>query len=98
VAEKVEKKDAEKVKIEKAKTEKPKAAKPKSDKPNFLQRIWTGFRRYIYETLGELRKVQWPTRKEAINLTIVVLVVSIVMAFFLGGLDYIFSRLLTLII
>lgn len=98
MAEKVEKKDAEKVKIEKAKTEKPQAAKPKSDKPNFLQRIWIGFRRYINETLGELRKVQWPTRKEAINLTIVVLVVSIVMAFFLGGLDFIFSRILSLII
>jgi len=98
VAEKVEKTSAEKAKIEKTKVEKPKVEKPKSDKPNFFQRMWLNLRRFVKETIGELRKVKWPTRKEAINLTIVVLVVSIAMAFFLGGLDYLFSRLLNLII
>ena len=98
MAEKVEKKAAGQAKVEKTKTEKPKASPQKSDKPNFLQRGWMAFRRYINETIGELRKVQWPTRKEAINLTIVVLVVSIVMAFFLGGLDFIFSRILSLVV
>ena len=89
---------AEKTNMEKAKVEKPKAEKPKNDKPNFLQRWGNGLRRWFNETIGELRKVKWPTRKEAINLTIVVLVVSIAMAFFLGGLDFIFSRLMSLII
>ena len=98
MAEKVEKTTADKAKIEKAKVEKPKAEKPKTEKPNFLQRWVNGLRRWFNETIGELRKVKWPTRKEAINLTIVVLVVSIAMAFFLGGLDYIFSWLLKLII
>jgi preprotein translocase subunit SecE len=98
VAEKVEKTNAEKAKIEKTKAEKPKVEKSKSEKPNFLQRWANGLRRWFNETIGELRKVLWPTRKEAINLTIVVLVVSIVMAFFLGGLDFIFARLLNLII
>ena len=93
MAEKVEKTNAEK-----AKTEKTKVVKPKSEKPNFLQRWATGLRRWFNETIGELRKVKWPTRKEAINLTIVVLVVSIAMAFFLGGLDFIFAQLLNLII
>jgi preprotein translocase subunit SecE len=98
VAEKAEKTNAEKAKIEKTKEVKPKAEKPKNDKPNFLQRWAGGLRRWFNETVGELRKVKWPTRKEAINLTIIVLVVSIAMAFFLGGLDFIFSRLLNLII
>ena len=93
MAEKVEKTNAEK-----AKTEKTKVEKPKSEKPNFLQRWVIGLRRWFNETIGELRKVKWPTRKEAINLTIVVLVVSFVMAIFLGGLDRIFSLLLNLII
>jgi preprotein translocase subunit SecE len=98
VAEKAEKTAAEKTNMEKAKVEKPKAEKPKNDKPNFLQRWANGLRRWFNETIGELRKVKWPTRKEAINLTIIVLVVSIAMAFFLGGLDFIFSRLMSLII
>ena len=98
MAEKVEKTNAEKAKIEKTKAEKPKVEKSKSEKPNFLQRWANGLRRWFNETIGELRKVKWPTRKEAINLTIVVLVVSIAMAFFLGGLDFIFARLLNLII
>ena len=98
MAEKVEKTNAEKAKIEKTKVEKPKVEKSKSEKPNFLQRWAHGLRRWFNETIGELRKVKWPTRKEAINLTIVVLVVSFVMALFLGGLDRIFSLLLNLII
>jgi preprotein translocase subunit SecE len=49
--------------------------------------------RYFRETIGEMRKVSWPTRKEAINLTIVVLIVITVMSTFLGVLDYIYSRI-----
>jgi preprotein translocase subunit SecE len=98
VAEKAEKTIAGKSNIEKAKVEKPKAEKPKSDKPNFLQRWWIGIRRWFNETIGELRKVKWPTRKEAVNLTIIVIVVTIAMAIFLGGLDFIFTRLMALII
>ena len=53
--------------------------------------------RYIRETVGELRKVNWPTRAEAINLTIIVIVVCTVMAVILGAADYTFTRLLALI-
>lgn len=48
--------------------------------------------RYFRETIGELRKVNWPTRQEATSLTIVVLIVVAVMSTFLGLLDLIFSR------
>jgi preprotein translocase subunit SecE len=48
--------------------------------------------RYLRETRTELRKVHWPTRQEAWNLTKVVLVVTISMALFLGLLDYLFDR------
>lgn len=40
--------------------------------------------RYFKETRAELRKVHWPTRKEAQNLTIIVLVITIIMTIFLG--------------
>jgi preprotein translocase subunit SecE len=46
---------------------------------------------YLRETRGELRKVTWPTREEAQRLTLIVLGVTILMAIFLGSLDFLFS-------
>ncbi len=51
-------------------------------------------REYLRETVGELRKVHWPTRMEARNLTIVVLAVTFIMAAFLGAFDFLFERLI----
>ncbi len=42
------------------------------------------FKRYFKETRAEVRKVHWPTRKEAHSLTTVVLVITIAMTIFLG--------------
>jgi preprotein translocase subunit SecE len=47
--------------------------------------------RYVRETWYELKKVSWPTRTEAINLTVVVIVVTSFLAIVLGLLDYLFS-------
>jgi len=47
--------------------------------------------RYLRETRVELRKVHWPTRQEAWNLTKIVLTVTVSMALFLGLLDYLFA-------
>ncbi len=40
--------------------------------------------RYFKETRAEVRKVHWPSRKDARSLTIVVLTVTIIMTIFLG--------------
>jgi len=56
---------------------------PKSQstrQPNFIVRFFN-------ETLGELRKVTWPTRDEALRLTAIVLAVMIVTSIFLGAID-----------
>ena len=42
------------------------------------------FKRYFKETRAEVRKVHWPTRKDARSLTTVVLVITVVMTIFLG--------------
>ena len=42
------------------------------------------FKRYFKETRAEVRKVHWPTRKEARSLTTVVLAITIAMTIFLG--------------
>jgi preprotein translocase subunit SecE len=46
--------------------------------------------RFFRETMGELRKVSWPTRQEAFSLSKIVALVVAVMAIFLGLLDFLF--------
>jgi preprotein translocase subunit SecE len=53
--------------------------------------------RYFRETVGELRKVSWPTREEATNLTIVVLIVIVIMSAYLGVFDFVYSRFFGLV-
>jgi preprotein translocase subunit SecE len=65
---------------------------------NALQRMTGAIQRYFRETIGELRKVSWPTRQEAINLTKIVLVVIFAMSIFLGVLDIIYTQLFALIL
>ncbi|MFA6511532.1 MAG: preprotein translocase subunit SecE [Patescibacteria group bacterium] len=46
---------------------------------------------YFSESKDELRKVVWPTRKETMNGTIMVVVFSVVVAAFLGAADYVLN-------
>lgn len=48
---------------------------------------------FIEEVRTELSKVVWPTRKETIRLTLLVIVVSLTVGFFIGGLDILFVTL-----
>jgi preprotein translocase subunit SecE len=59
-----------------------------SSKPNPLAQ-------YFRETMGELRKVTWPTRDETIRLSIMVLIVLILSSIFLGTIDILLSQLVT---
>ncbi|MCK4520545.1 preprotein translocase subunit SecE [Candidatus Parcubacteria bacterium] len=49
---------------------------------------------FLKEAKLELKKVNWPTRKETVRYTLIVVGISIAVAIFLGGLDVIFSDLL----
>ena len=49
--------------------------------------------RFISETIAELKKVVWLTRREAAYLTVLVLLVSITVGIVLGITDYAFSKL-----
>jgi len=48
-------------------------------------------KKFFGEARQELRHVNWPTRKEAIRLTAVVVILSVGIAVFLGAFDYLFS-------
>ena len=54
--------------------------------------------KYLKETRAELKKVNWPSRQEATNLTLIVMAVTTFMALLLGFLDYIFAKLFELIL
>lgn len=51
-------------------------------------------RQYLVETRNELRKVVWPTREEAINLTTVVVAVTLLMTALLSGIDALYAAIL----
>lgn len=46
---------------------------------------------YIKETRGEMKHVNWPTRSQAVNYTLFVIGVSLVVAVILSIADYAFS-------
>lgn len=61
---------------------------------NFVTRMIEPVLRYFRDTRAELRKVTWPTREEAWNLTLIVLGTVIVMAIILGAADFVFGKIM----
>jgi len=59
--------------------------------PNAIQR-------WYRETVSELRRVSWPSRSEARSLTVIVIVVMVIMAIILGGLDWVFFRFFAILL
>ncbi len=46
---------------------------------------------YLKETKAELKHVNWPTKNQSVLFTVIVVVFSLVVAFFLGAFDFIFT-------
>lgn len=53
---------------------------------------------FVRDVRSELRKVNWPTQRETVNLSIVVIALSVAMGLFLGGVDFIFQELFRILI
>ena len=53
---------------------------------------------YLNEVKIELLRVSWPTRDQTIKMAILVIIVSVATGVFLGGFDFLFSRLVGLIL
>ena len=49
--------------------------------------MMTRIKEFVQDVLVEFRKVTWPSRPELINSTTVLFVVTVVLAFLLGGVD-----------
>jgi len=67
------------------------AEKTKEKKDSKIVQWW-------HQTVGELRRVSWPTPQDALRLTYIVLIVMAGMSILLGLLDFVFSQLITLLL
>ena len=74
---------SEKEKLESAKAEK--KAKPAEKKPGFFARVG----KWLRELKSELKKVQWPTKKQTINNTSIVIACCAVVGAFIWVFDFI---------
>ena len=52
-----------------------------------------GFRRFVGESIAELKKVEWPNQSQVIQGTIVVIIACVIVGAYLWGLDQIFRPL-----
>jgi preprotein translocase subunit SecE len=53
---------------------------------------------FVREVIAEFRKVTWPSRQELVNSTVVVIVVTVVVALFLGSVDIVLAKIVEAIL
>ena len=58
----------------------------------------SGVQRFYRDTRSELRKVVWPTRDQAVNLTVLVVCASVAVGVVLGGCDLLFAQLFKMLL
>lgn len=56
--------------------------------------MFNRLKNFIQGSIQELRNVHWPSQGEAIRLTLTVVLISLIIAIFLGGFDFLFTYLL----
>lgn len=59
-----------------------------------LSNIPSKIKSFLKEVYIELKKVNWLNRRELFKYTMIVILVSLAVSFFLGGLDYVFTTLI----
>jgi preprotein translocase subunit SecE len=53
--------------------------------------LWQKLLVYLKQVKVEGKKINWPTREKTMSYSLIVIIIAIVVAVFLGGLDFIFS-------
>jgi len=61
---------------------------------NFLSRKFENIKLFFKEVYVEAKKIDWPSRNETIRYTLIVIIISASVAIYLGGLDFIFMKIL----
>ncbi len=60
--------------------------------------MFNKIKNFLKEARQEIKKVNWPSRKETIKYTLFVIGISLAVAIYLGLLDYAFTNILKLIV
>ena len=55
-------------------------------------------KKFISEVIAEMKKVSWTTRQELVDSTLIVILSSFLLGLFVGAIDFIFSRGISVII
>ncbi len=53
---------------------------------------------FAKQAIDELKKVTWPTRSEIIRLTVSVIVISVLVGIFLGGIDFLLTKVMEVVL
>lgn len=53
---------------------------------------------FLKETRDELKKVTWPKQKDVVRLTATVIVLSLIVGFYVGALDFLFTKVTELLL
>ena len=53
---------------------------------------------FVKEVRFELAKVEWPTRDQVIRLTTLVVSISLVVGLFIGALDFVFFKIMEILL
>lgn len=53
---------------------------------------------FLKEVRAELKKVIWPSKQEVIKMTAIVVGVSVAIGLFIGALDFIFTKLMQIVV
>lgn len=69
-----------------------------SNRENEKQKMTTRVSSYFKGVKSELKKVNWPNKKELTNYTVVVIATTFALTLVIWGLDLIFQSLVTLIV
>jgi preprotein translocase subunit SecE len=54
--------------------------------------------KFLKEVQTELKKVVWPTRPQALRLTVLVVGVSLVVGLYIGVLDYVLTKIVEMVV
>lgn len=54
--------------------------------------------KYLRDTIAELKQVSWPTQRQAMLYTLLVIAISALVSLFVGAFDYLFSQGISFIV
>ena len=63
-----------------------------------MKALFAKIKNWVTDVIAEMKKVSWAKRKELVGATALVLVIAVIMALYVGALDWLFSMLLKLLL